>query len=192
MSHCFYRVVYKCTVVPSSPTRRACDVCDRLSERHLHLLLAPKILLSVPTEYSLHSSWVRSDTVLTRGLLLRARVPPRRSLVIVTGPSLWGWTGVPAFGPVESVSESELLHDWRFTTNQFVLTDQYSPYLTSPLTRGWLYRLQLLLILVSAIIPRSESRETHDHILLSQIRHSPNLEGQVPVFISSRNSVARL
>jgi hypothetical protein len=30
---------------------------------------------------------------------------------------------------------------------------------------------------------------THDHILLSQIRDSPNLEGQVPVFVSPRNSV---
>jgi hypothetical protein len=41
-------------------------------------------------------------------------------------------------------------------------------------------------------ILRSESRGTHDHILLSQIRDFPNLEGQVPVFISPRNRVARL
>jgi hypothetical protein len=33
---------------------------------------------------------------------------------------------------------------------------------------------------------------TRDHILLSQIRDSPNLEGQVPVFISPRNRVAQL
>jgi hypothetical protein len=52
--------------------------------------------------------------------------------------------------------------------------------------------LQLLLALVSAAILRSESRGTLDHILLSQIRDSPNLEGQVPVFISPRNRVARL
>jgi hypothetical protein len=32
----------------------------------------------------------------------------------------------------------------------------------------------------------------HDHILLSQIRDSPNLEGQVPVFISPRNRVVQL
>jgi hypothetical protein len=31
-----------------------------------------------------------------------------------------------------------------------------------------------------------------DHILLSQIRDSPRLEGQVPVFISPRNWVAQL
>jgi hypothetical protein len=30
---------------------------------------------------------------------------------------------------------------------------------------------------------------THDHILLSQIRGSPNPEGQVPVCISPRNTV---
>jgi hypothetical protein len=33
-----------------------------------------------------------------------------------------------------------------------------------------------------AVILRSESRGTQDHILLFQIRASPNLEGQVPVF----------
>jgi hypothetical protein len=33
---------------------------------------------------------------------------------------------------------------------------------------------------------------THDHILLSQIRDSPNTESQVPVFISPRNRVAQL
>jgi hypothetical protein len=58
--------------------------------------------------------------------------------------------------------------------------------------RGWVCRLQLLLVLASTVILRSESHGTHDHILLSQIRDSPNLEGQVPVFISSRNLVPRL
>jgi hypothetical protein len=53
-------------------------------------------------------------------------------------------------------------------------------------------RLQLLLGLASAVILRSEFRGTHDHILLSQIRVSPNLEDQVPIFISPRNMVARL
>jgi hypothetical protein len=52
--------------------------------------------------------------------------------------------------------------------------------------RGCVCRLPLLLVL------RSESRGTHDHILLSQIPDSPNLEGQVPVFISPRNRVAWL
>jgi hypothetical protein len=60
------------------------------------------------------------------------------------------------------------------------------------LTRERVCRLQLLLVLASAVILGSESRRTRDHILLSQIRHSPNLEGQVPVFISPRNRVAQL
>jgi hypothetical protein len=68
----------------------------------------------------------------------------------------------------------------------------YSPYVTSSLTSGCVCHLQLLLVLTSAVIHRSESRGTHDHILLPQIRDSPNLEGQVPVFISPRNRVARL
>jgi hypothetical protein len=50
--------------------------------------------------------------------------------------------------------------------------------------------LQLLLVLISAVILRSDSRGIRDHILLPQIRDSPNLEGQVPVFISPRNRVA--
>jgi hypothetical protein len=71
-------------------------------------------------------------------------------------------------------------------------TCSHSPYVTSSLTRGCGCSLQLLLVLASAVILRSESRGTHDHILLSQIRDSPNLEGQAPVFISPRNRVAQL
>jgi hypothetical protein len=69
----------------------------------------------------------------------------------------------------------------------------YSPYVTSSLTRGWVCCLELLLVLASAAILGSESRGTHyhDHILLSQIRDSLNLEGQVPVFISPGNRAAR-
>jgi hypothetical protein len=54
------------------------------------------------------------------------------------------------------------------------------------------HRLQLLLALASAVIPGTESRETHGHILLPQIRDSPSLEGQVPVFISPRNRLVQL
>jgi hypothetical protein len=71
-------------------------------------------------------------------------------------------------------------------------TYAYSPYVTSSLTRGWVCRLQLPLVLASAVILGSKSRGAHDHILLSQIRDSPNLEGKVPVFISHRNRVAQL
>jgi hypothetical protein len=43
--------------------------------------------------------------------------------------------------------------------------------------------LQLLLVLAREVILGSESRWTHDHMLLSQIRDSPNIEGQIPAFI---------
>jgi hypothetical protein len=58
--------------------------------------------------------------------------------------------------------------------------------------RGRVCRLQLLLALASAVILGPKSRETHDHILLSQIRDSQILEDQVPVFIYATNSVAQL
>jgi hypothetical protein len=66
------------------------------------------------------------------------------------------------------------------------------PYVTSSLTRGWVCRLQLLLVLARAVILRSESRGTQGHILLSQIRDCPNMEGQVPVFISPWKRVTQL
>jgi hypothetical protein len=68
----------------------------------------------------------------------------------------------------------------------------HSPYVTSSLMRGWVCRLQLQLALASAVILGSESRGTHEHILLYQIRDSSNLEGQVAVFISPRNRVSQL
>jgi hypothetical protein len=46
--------------------------------------------------------------------------------------------------------------------------------------------------LASAVILRSKSRGTHDNILLSRIQDSPNLEGQVSLFLSPRNRVAQL
>jgi hypothetical protein len=64
-------------------------------------------------------------------------------------------------------SESQLLYDWRFTSNQFVLvtsplrittsiffdnTCSHSPHVTSSLMRGWVCHLQLLLALSSAVI----------------------------------------
>jgi hypothetical protein len=58
--------------------------------------------------------------------------------------------------------------------------------------RWWVCSLQLLLGLASAVVLRSDSRGTHENILLSQIRDSPKLEDQVPVFISPRNRVAQL
>jgi hypothetical protein len=59
------------------------------------------------------------------------------------------------------------------------------------LTRGRVCRLQVLLYLASTVILWSEIRWTHDHILLSQIWDSPNLEGQVPTVLSIRNRMAQ-
>jgi hypothetical protein len=67
----------------------------------------------------------------------------------------------------------------RLTTSNFIFqlnTCGYSPYVTFSLTRGLVCRLQLLLVLASAVILRSETRGSYYHILLSQIRDSPNLE----------------
>jgi hypothetical protein len=78
----------------------------------------------------------------------------------------------------------------RLTTSNFIFQLNicgYSPYVTSSLTKGLVCHLQLLLVIL-----KSESRGIHDHVLLSQIQVSPNLEGQVAVFISPRNRVARL
>jgi hypothetical protein len=59
------------------------------------------------------------------------------------------------------------------------------------LTRGWVCSLQLLQVLASAVILRSESHRTH-HIFLSQIQDIPYFKGQIPIFISSRNRIAQL
>jgi hypothetical protein len=70
----------------------------------------------------------------------------------------------------------------RFTaSNCFKLnTCEYSPYVTSFLMRGWAWCLKLLLGLASTVILMSVSRGIHEHILLSQIGDSHNLEGQAP------------
>jgi hypothetical protein len=60
------------------------------------------------------------------------------------------------------------------------------------LTREWVCHLQLCWSSPAQSFLGLESRGTRDHILLSQIRDSPNLEDQVPVFISPMNRVAQL
>jgi hypothetical protein len=60
------------------------------------------------------------------------------------------------------------------------------------LMRGRVCRLQLMLFLASAVILGFESCGTRDHMLLPQIQDSPLLTGQVPVYISPRNRLARL
>jgi hypothetical protein len=73
--------------------------------------------------------------------------------------------------------------------------DQYSCFPTEHLRLQSLCNIlsdeRLGLPFTTAAVPRQRSH-SHDHILLPQIGHSPNLEGQVPVFISPMNRVARL
>jgi hypothetical protein len=100
----------------------------------------------------------------------------------------WSRRYCPANITQLSQSVRVTLH-WQFTVNQFVwatsplrLTTSnfifqlsscgYSPSVTSSLTRVWVCRLQLQLVLASAVILKSESRGTRNHILLSQIRDS--------------------
>jgi hypothetical protein len=52
-------------------------------------------------------------------------------------------------------------------------------------------RSSLLQDLASAFFLGAHSCGTHDHILLSQIWDFPNLQGQVPEFISHRNRIVQ-
>jgi hypothetical protein len=99
---------------------------------------------------------------------------------------------------------TELPYDSRFIANQFAMATspfrlRTSIFFSTEHLRSYslcnilsVCRLQLLLVFASTVILRSKSHGTCDHILLSQIRHSPNQEDQVPIFISPRNKVAQL
>jgi hypothetical protein len=58
------------------------------------------------------------------------------------------------------------------------------------MTTGWVSRIKWLLVLASAIILRSESCGTHDHILLSQIRYSPTWRAKIPYLYPPRTGWA--
>jgi hypothetical protein len=61
----------------------------------------------------------------------------------------------------------------------------YIPYVTSSLMRGRVCRLQLLLVLASAVILRSDTSGTHDHILLSDSR-PPTWRARSPYLYPTR------
>jgi hypothetical protein len=110
----------------------------------------------------------------------------------------------------ERLRESELLYEWRYTTNQLILapsslkltarffsqlnTCGHSPYTISSLMRRWVCHLQLLLVLASAVILGSESRGAGNHILLSQIQdlpfvasyYSQGYDGGIPIRLHRR------
>jgi hypothetical protein len=114
---------------------------------------------------------------------------------------------VPTSGRQQSQSQT-LFHDWRFTANCLVLapsplrltTGEFfqlnpyrnSSYIISCLMRGWVGRFAI----AAGPHQRSHSRVRVPRgsrpYFTAQIRDSPNLEGQVPVFISPRNRVAHL
>jgi hypothetical protein len=107
----------------------------------------------------------------------------------------------------ESESESELLYDWRFTANQFVLatgplrpttsnfifqlnTCRYGPCVTSSLTRGWVCRLQLLLSSPAQSFS-GPAGGSWPHFTVSDLR-LPQPGGPGPCIYIPRNRVARL
>jgi hypothetical protein len=57
---------------------------------------------------------------------------------------------------------------------------------------NWVLSGKLLLVVTSTVIHRFESHGTQDHILLSNIWDSPNLEDKVPVFISPSERLDQL
>jgi hypothetical protein len=118
-------------------------------------------------------------------------------------PFTFSRTG-PNSHPTKSKSESKLCYDRRSVGQSVLVSSTHLgltiTFLLLPVAgllmwgalsdeRTGLTFIKLLLALASAVILGSESRETHDRILLSQIRDFPNLELQVPVIISLRNTV---
>jgi hypothetical protein len=101
---------------------------------------------------------------------------------------------------LQSELESELLYDWRFTANQFVL----APNPLGPTTSISFQLNTAAIVLMQHTLWREDGFVVYnccwpspeqlfsgprparlmDHILLSQTRDCPNLVGQVPVFIS--------
>jgi hypothetical protein len=76
--------------------------------------------------------------------------------------------------PTYLKGQSELLYDWRFTTNQFV-------FATSPFRLTTSKFFLQLNTRFHCSHSQSESFGTHDLILLSQIQDSPNLEGRIHI-----------
>jgi hypothetical protein len=133
------------------------------------------------------------------------------STLSTTRRSAWAELGVKS-GSGRGKPATELLsigttHELQYTSQSYFTTGGSSPISLSwrqtpwdpwpeLLLSNWTFAViassQLLLALASAVTLRSEFRGAHEHILLSQIRYFPNVEDQVPVFISPRNRVGRL
>jgi hypothetical protein len=97
---------------------------------------------SVGRWLALHS---KHSTLLTESFIVRVRATLRRTVYRQS---------------VRLGDKPHQTHDQNF----YFPTWGYSPYVTSYLMSGWVCRLQLMLVLVSAVILRCESHGTHDHI----------------------------
>jgi hypothetical protein len=104
-------------------------------------------------------------------------------------------TGIPGFRLLESQSQNH----WRFTSSHFVLTPSLLWFTTSI----FFNRTFAVIVLMWHPLWREDGPVVYNccwpspvqsfsgpsPVFCSQIRDSPNLEGQVPVFISPRNRV---
>jgi hypothetical protein len=114
-----------------------------------------------------------------------------------------GWTPLPQRASCKSQSKSHYDQQsvqapiwdqqFYFLVEMFFRQLRIYNFVAPSLMRGRVCNLllQWLLGLVRAVTLGSKSRRTHCHILLSHLR-LPDMEGQVPVFISPRNMVAQL
>jgi hypothetical protein len=109
----------------------------------------------------------------------------RQSRNFSPGRNTWPLIPSNVWSPLAPPDQSGLIYDWWFTVNQFVLATNplrlttsiifqlnacgHNLYAIPSLRRRCVCRLQLLLAFASSVILMSESRETHDHILLPQI-----------------------
>jgi hypothetical protein len=137
----------------------------------LHLIIAPSLISTIwkPLHHTL--------SVFTGRFLVTASNSGHSSIALTSLLFTDSLTFL-----INSESEPQLPYDCRFTDNQFALVTSplrlttsnfifqlnicgYSPGVTSSLTRGSVRRLQLLLVLASAVILGSECRGTQDYIL---------------------------
>jgi hypothetical protein len=106
-------------------------------------------------------------------------LPPGRFLVFISVKRLSRPNGHNAAGRITLIEKNPPHRDSNqffsapslltLTTSNFFQLNPcgISPYVTSSLIRGWVCRLQLLLVLARAVILGSESHGTHDDVLLT-------------------------